>query len=46
MESEFDAGYVEDETCENCKWWDLQEEKCYCDGYVGCCWESRWEDGE
>ena len=43
--SEFDCGWVEDETCENCKHWSQVYDECYSDnpGADGC-WESEYEE--
>ena len=43
-ESEFDCGWIEDEICENCKWWSAQYKECYSDHPAeGNCFESAYE---
>ena len=43
--SEFDAGWIEDECCENCKHWDEQHKGCCADNQGSKeCFESRFAD--
>ena len=43
--SEFDSGWIEDEICENCRWWSVQYKECYADDPEnGHCFESKYAD--
>ena len=45
--SEYDAGWVEDEACENCSWWSVQYKECYADDPGnGHCFESNYADDD
>lgn len=43
--SEFDSGWIEDEICENCRWWSVEYKECYADDPGnGHCFESKYAD--
>ena len=39
------GGWIEDEICENCRWWSVQYKECYADDPEnGHCFESKYAD--